>query len=376
MRIAVNTRFLLKDRLEGIGLYTHEVCRRLVQDHPEVSFHFLFDRPYEDHYIYGSNVHPHVLFPPARHPLLWYWWFEWSLPAVLTKIQPDIFLSPDGFSSIRYTGKKATVIHDLGFEHFPEHVPSLVGKFYRKFTPRYAKTSDHIFCVSKATLDDIAEQYGISTEKMSVAYNGIREGFKPLTSDAIENVRKKIAEGQPYFLFVGALHPRKNISHLLRSFDKFCDDHPGYKLVVTGRKAWMTAEMETTLISMKHGDDVIFTGYQTREELIKTTAAAFTCLYPSLFEGFGVPLLEAMTSGVPVITSNISAMPEVTGEAALLIDPSSEEATVDAMRRMVRDTSTRTECIKKGLDQSRKFSWQVTADQIFNKLSLLTGYNR
>jgi glycosyltransferase involved in cell wall biosynthesis len=372
MRIAINTRFLLQDRLEGLGLYTHEICHRMVKEHPDVDFHFLFDRPFSQNFIYGDNVTPHVIFPQARHPFLWYWWLEWSLPRYLNQINPDVFLSPDGFTSLRYKGKKATVIHDLGFEHYPQHVPSLVGRFYRKYTPRFCQTSDHIFTVSQATMDDIVDLYNIRPSKMSVAYNGCRDGFGPISDHEIMTVRKKISNGQPYFLFVGALHPRKNIGHLLRSFDKFRENKQDFKLVVTGRKAWMNSEMEATYKAMKHSDDVVFLGYQNKEDLCQTTAAAYACLYPSLFEGFGVPLLEAMTSAVPVIASDRSAIPEIVGGAGLLVNPHSVDSTVGAMNQLVEDKRIRLKCIEQGLEQSEKFSWQATADRIYTTLISLT----
>ena len=372
MRIAINTRFLLPDRLEGLGLYTHEVCRRMVQSHPEVEFHFLFDRTYDQKYIYSDNVHPHVVYPPARHPWLWHTWFEWRLPFVLKKIKPDVFLSPDGFSSIKYEGKKATVIHDLGFEHFPEHVPTRVSWFYRKFTPQYCETADHIFAVSKTTKQDVQHRYGVSPSKVSVAYNGCREGFEPIMLEERKSIRESWSNGRPYFLFVGALHPRKNIAHLLNSFDAFCEKHPGYKLLITGRKAWMNKDMESAYDTMKHRSEVVFLGYQDLDSLQKVTAAAFACLYPSLFEGFGVPMLESMKCGVPVIASNQSVMPEILNGAGLLIDPSSIDSTVSGMEQLL-DAQLHNELSKKGVERATHFSWDRTAEHIFDQLTKITS---
>lgn len=371
MRIAINTRFLLPDQLEGLGLYTHEVCRRMVQNHPEVDFHFLFDRAYDQKYIYSDNVQPHIVYPPARHPWLWHVWFEWRLPSVLKRIQPDVFFSPDGYTSQHYQGKRATVIHDLGFEHFPEHVPKRVGQFYRKNTPRYCEASEHIFTVSQATKQDVVDRYGIPASKISVAYNGCRDGFEPMQHDKIKVVRDKWSDGQPYFLFVGALHPRKNIAHLLRSFDQFCEKQAGYKLLITGRKAWMNADMESAYNAMKHASDVVFLGYQDVTLLQQITAGAFACLYPSLFEGFGVPMLEAMKSGVPVIASHQSVMPEILNGAGILIDPFSVENTVEGMITLVEDDGLKRELIQRGLQRASDFSWDQTAEHIFNHLTQL-----
>ena len=135
MKIAVNTRFLLTGRLEGIGGFTAEITRRLVEQQPAHQFYFLFDRPFDPAFIYGPTVEPLIVGPPARHPLLWYWWFERSLPTVLKKIKADVLLSPDGFVSLRSKVPTVMVTHDLAFEQYAKHVPLLVRKYYRHYMP-------------------------------------------------------------------------------------------------------------------------------------------------------------------------------------------------------------------------------------------------
>nr|HQU58994.1 glycosyltransferase [Saprospiraceae bacterium] len=137
MKIAINTRFLLAGKLEGIGRYTYEVSRRLVQQQPGDEFIFFFDRPYDPEFCFGPNVQPVVLPPPARHPLLWYVWFEWSIAWALKHYRPDVFFSPDSYLSLRSATPTVLTVHDLAFEHFPEQVPALVKRYYRHFMPRY-----------------------------------------------------------------------------------------------------------------------------------------------------------------------------------------------------------------------------------------------
>jgi len=363
MRIAVNTRFLLPNRREGLGNYTSEIVKRWVKNHPEIEFFFYFDRPYDPSFIYGDNVIPRVISPPARHPVLWYAWFEWALPNALSKDQVDVLFSPDGFSSLKYSGKKVVVIHDLGFEHYPSHVPYLARKFYQRYTPRYANDANHLFAVSQTTKDDVVERYGIDDKKITVAYNGIREGFDVLTEAVKANIRAKFSRGNPYFLFVGALHPRKNIPNLLRAFQLFKDKevNTNYQLLITGRMAWKTSEINDVYQSMKNKDDVIFTDYLERDELQLITGAASLCLYPSLFEGFGVPLLEAMNCGVPIVTSAVSCMPEIVGKAAELVDPLSPESIVEGILKVVNDKDKNQELINLGLARAKAFSWDETA---------------
>ena len=144
MKIAINTRFLIKDRLEGIGWFTFEVVKRLVEQHPEDEFIFFFDRPFTEEFLFGENVKTEVLFPPARHPLLWYLWFEWVLPKALKKHQPDVFLSPDNYLSIRGKSKTVLVMHDIAHVHYPDEVPFLARKFYKFFVPKYLKKAQKI----------------------------------------------------------------------------------------------------------------------------------------------------------------------------------------------------------------------------------------
>ena len=149
MKIAVNTRFLIKNKLEGIGWFTYESLKRITRQHPEHEFVFLFDRPYAEEFIFSDNVTGRVLFPPARHPLLWYWWFEYSVTAALKQIKPDIFLSTDGYLSLACQVPQVIVMHDLAFEHFPDHVNALTARYYRHFTPKFAKKANRIATVSE-----------------------------------------------------------------------------------------------------------------------------------------------------------------------------------------------------------------------------------
>lgn len=361
----------MPNKMEGLGFYTQEICRRLVERHPEHRFFFYFDRAYDPRFIFGKSVTPRVVFPPARHPILWKIWFDYALPRYLRKDQLDLFLSPDSFASLTYSGRQMMVIHDLGFEHYPEHVPPRVRNFYQKNTPRYAHHCEHVFAVSETTLEDIHVTYGVSKDKMSVAYNGVRQPFSPKKKGVSHPLLEEMAQGQPYFLFVGAMHPRKNIAQLLRAFDLFRKKaEKPYRLLVTGRKAWMTADIEAVYNAMEFKDDVAFLGYLQVEDLSILTANAHVCAYPSLFEGFGVPLLEAMNCGVPVVTSNISCMPEIAGDAAVLVDPRSAESIAQGLQRVVEDEELYQVLSKNALRQAKKFSWDQSAEVIAKRMGL------
>jgi glycosyltransferase involved in cell wall biosynthesis len=367
--IAVNTRLLIKDKLEGIGRFAHETLKRITLAHPEHEFIFLFDRKFDDEFIYSSNINPVVISPPARHPILWYWWFEHSLPRFFKKAKPDIFLSPDGYLSLRANVRSLPVIHDINFEHYPDSLPSTFSRYYRSYFPRYARKAERIATVSEFSKSDIAKMYSIKPEKIDVVYNGVSEGFKPLDENAIQQTKNKYTGGAPYFLFTGAIHERKNIQNLLKAFDLFRKQtSENVKLIFAGNKKWWTASMEEAYSTMQHKDNVIFTGRVSDDELYLLTGSAYAMVYVSMFEGFGVPVLEAMRANVPVIASNTTSLPEVCGDAALLVAPDSVSSIVEAMQKMWKDAALRNSFIEKGKQRSRDFTWDKTAELLWKSV--------
>ena len=159
--IAVNTRFLLKDKLEGYGYFVKEVFRLMAAAHPEHRFYFLFDRPFDQKYIFSSNVHPIVVSPPARHPVLWKYWYDVKIPLALKKIKADVFVSPDGYCSLTTKLPQCLVVHDLGFLHHPEAYKKTHVSFLKRNTPKFLKKAKHIVTVSKFSKEDILKHYKI-----------------------------------------------------------------------------------------------------------------------------------------------------------------------------------------------------------------------
>jgi glycosyltransferase involved in cell wall biosynthesis len=372
MKIAINTRFLLSSQLEGIGRYTFEVCKRLVEQHPEHEFLFLFDRPFDQRFIFGSNVEAKVVWPPARHPLLWLMWFEIGIPRVLKQFGADVFFSPDGYVSLRTNVPTLLTVHDIAFEHYPEQVPVISRYYYPFFSPRYCRRADRILAVSNYTRKDIIKQYNIPKEKISVCGNGCRDGFSPLSLEEQEATRQRYSSGQPYFLFVGAVHPRKNVHRLIDAFDRFKKrtDSP-VKLLIAGRFAWQTGVVKTAFEKAKYKDEIEFLGFVPDNDLPKLMGSALCFVYPSLFEGFGIPLLEAMHAEVPFITSYVSSMPEVAGKAGKLIDPLITDQIAIAMQEVYKEENLRQEMIVNSRIQREKYSWDKTATAVYEGIASL-----
>ena len=180
MVIAVNTRLLLKDKLEGIGRFTCETLRIITKKHPEHQFVFIFDRKFSPEFIFSNNITPVVAFPQARHPILWYGFFEWGIPPVLKKHNADLFLSPDGWLSLRSKTRSMAVIHDLNFFHFPEFIPWHIMQYYSYYFPRFVQKADRIATVSEFTRSDIVSRFHYDPSKIDVVYNGANDIFKPI----------------------------------------------------------------------------------------------------------------------------------------------------------------------------------------------------
>ena len=369
MKIAVNTRLLLKDKLEGIGWVAYETLSRIVKAHPDDEFYFLFDRKPDPKFIFAENVKPVVLFPQARHPFLYIIYFEISVCRALRRIKPDVYLSTDAYLSLRSKTPQIAVFHDINFEHFPQDFPRLALWHYKKFFPKFAHKAKKIITVSEFSKQDIIDNYKVEPDKIDVVYNGANEGFKPLSEEEKIKIRNQYTAGYQYFMFVGSLHPRKNLARLFPAFDLYKErTGSDVKLLIVGEKRWWTEPIQKAYEAMKHKDDVVFVGHLQMAELHRVTAAALASVYVSYFEGFGIPIVEAYKCDVPVITSNVTSMPEVAGDAALLVDPFDIESIAGALE-LVMDDNVRNSLIEKGRIRRNDFSWDKAAEQWYSVIS-------
>ncbi len=353
-------------RLEGLGWYSFQIIKRIVESQPEHDYYFLFDREPHKEFLFHPSIKPIVVRPQARHPFLWYLWFEWSVPGILKQYEIDLFLSPDGFCSLKAECPQIMIVHDLAHEHYPDQVPFLVGKYYHYFVPKYIEKADYIFAVSQATKDDIIRHYAVREDKIGLAYNGCRDEFRPITEESKNAVRNKITSGNPYFLFVGAMHPRKNVHGLIKAFSQAKKEyHLSEHLVLIGRKAWLSDEIKSAYETSEVKDEIHFLPYQNTDQLAAITAAAAALVMPSFLEGFGVPVLEALHCDVPVMVSSTFSLPEVGGPGAIFFDPHSVGSIAKALGQKILDKEDR---IRMGEEHRKKFSWDDTADLIYQKI--------
>ena len=351
--------------MDGIGWFTAETMRRIVLNHPEHTFYFLFDRKPAPEFVYASNVVPVVLCPQARHPVLWYMFFEWAVPRALRRYRIDLYLSTDGMMPLHPCIPTLCVIHDLNFEHSSDNLKPSHQRYMTHFFPRFAHAATRIATVSEYSKQDIVTTYGVDASLVDVVYDGAHERYRQHSDEEKRSVRERYTGGAPYIIFVSTILKRKNLANLLLAFDKIkntaSDD---LKLVVVGSRVWWRDELEAAYNGMSHSDDVIMPGHVSPDDLSGLVSAAEALVYPSYFEGFGIPILEAMYAETAVICSQATSMPEVGGDAVLYIDPSSPDDIAHAINKL-RDNKLREELIGRGRVQREKFSWDRTANLLW-----------
>jgi len=307
-----------------------------------------------------SNFNVRLLPPPT--PLV-------KVPLILTY---DLRRHPVDVLHVQYTAPPfcpapvVATIHDLAFEHMPETFTRR-GSLQLKLTVRRtARRAAKIATVSEYSRQDILRTYKIPPEKITVTYNGIESHFTEQTESEAEtkDVRQRFGIEGDFLLAVGSLQPRKNLVRLIRVYSQLRSENPDFapQLVIVGRKLWLADEIFAEIRQQRWADDVILTGYVPDQDLPKLYRAATAFVYPSLFEGFGLPPLEAMACGTPVLTSNVSSLPEVTGEAALLIDPKNESELAAALLRITDDHNLRAQLRRRGIEQAKKFTWRTAAE--------------
>lgn len=369
MNIAIHVRLLVKHKIEGIGRFTLEAVSRLCKQHPEHTFYLIFDRMYEPEYIFSPNVKPIIVPFQARHPFLWWFWFHVQLPRVLKALNPDVFVSTDGFLPIPASVPTLNIIHDLNFEHNPLHLPRLVRWYYTKFFPLYASSATRLATVSEYSKQDISSLYGIQADAIDVVYNGISSEFVPLSDYEKKLVKARVTQGEDYFVYVGSLHPRKNVQRLIEAFSLFkAKSQSPIKLVLVGAEMFLSHDIKKAYHASAYSADILFTGRVASQELAELVGAAFALAFVPLFEGFGIPIIEAFACKVPVVASSCTSLPEVAGNAALYCDALSISSIADALTTIATDTAIYEELIAAAEERAKLFSWDNTAELLWTSI--------
>ncbi|GIV26708.1 MAG: glycosyl transferase [Bacteroidia bacterium] len=374
LNIAVNVRHLIPDKMEGIGWYSYQIMKRLTQQHPDVHFYFLFDRNFSDEFIFSDNITPIILTPPARHPLLIYIWNEWTVPNLLNKLKPDVYLSLDGFISKRSKYKQYAVVHDINFVVFPEHLTWSIKKLYDYFFVKHIHYANRIATVSEYSKSEIVQYLHYSEDKIDIIPNASNLKFRDILPNEEQHIKAQFTNGKNYFLYVGSIHPRKNIIGLINAFNLYkknslTDD----KLVIVGRFFWGKREVMDVVEKSPFKNDIIFTGRLNDDTTMVLMKFAKALVMVSFYEGFGVPVIEAMQLGTPVICSNTTALNEVAGNAALKVNPQDIQEIAKGMQTISTNSEVVKNLISKGKEQAQKYNWDISANKLWDEIMKLSS---
>jgi glycosyltransferase involved in cell wall biosynthesis len=363
MRVGLDARPLLGKRT-GVGNYTYNLIKYLgeIDQNNEYSLFYTFLRCKSSNFF--KIEHPNFQrkafrFPSRLLELSWRYFPLFSIESLIGEM--DIFHSTNFVSPYQKRGKSVITIHDLGFMISPQEWPNRhVQTYFRKWVPLCAENADLLIADSQNTRKDIIKLLEIPEEKIRVIYIGIDEIYQPgKHKNKPLSLLKKLP--RKYILFTGTLEPRKNLTRLIQSFSLFKKEGGKEKLVIVGEKGWSYESIFEAVEKLNLEKEVIFAGYLPQEDLASAYQGASLFLFPSLYEGFGLPPLEAMASGVPVVASRTSSLPEVLGEAAILVDPYNIEEIAQAMKNVLRDEDLRLSLIEKGLARAKLFSWEKAA---------------
>lgn len=255
-------------------------------------------------------------------------------------------------------------VHDLSFIRVPETASPPLKRYLDAVVPRSVQRATHVLAVSEATKNDLIDLYGTPPEKITVKYHGVDPHFRRIEDGLAEVRRKYHIPERPYIFAVGTVQPRKNYSRLIEALARLRSQGYGIDLVVAGGKGWLDNPIYRTIADSGMADYTHLIGFADDADLPALISGAVAMAYVSLYEGFGLPILEGMACGVPVVTSTDSSLPEVAGDAALLVDPYNVEGIADALRRVIEDNTLRETLIQRGYEQVKPFTWERAATQL------------
>lgn len=368
----------------GIGRYTRELIHALVAEAPGYDFTLFSARPPAAPPVPNSlPVASNVTHRPAlveEHWLYRLWYRARApLPVQVFTGRIDLFHSPD-FVLPPVSGGIPTLltVHDLSFIHYPETFPVKLVNYLNRSVPPSVKRADHILADSLSTMRDLQSLWNVAPERITVLYSGVNERFRPVTDGAkLAAIRARYGLGDaPFVLTVGTVQPRKNYELLVRAFKPVADRH-AHALVIAGGKGWLGEGLAAEIERQGLRDRVRLVGFVDDDDLPGLYSAADLFVFPSLYEGFGLPLLEAMACGTPVISSDASSLPEVVQEqeagtfgagsaspSAVLLSPHDEPAWSAAMLSLLDDEEASRRLVKAGFARSARFSWRAAARQL------------
>jgi len=290
------------------------------------------------------------------------WYDQLGIRRDIRQTQADVVHYPANAGSVLPLRNMIITIHDLTFLHNPSWFRFERVHYYRWAITRSARHARRIIAVSTTTANEICELLNVPADRIDVVHNGIDERYTPRNEGEQLAVQGKYRLPNRYFLFVGTIEPRKNVARMIQAWSHVADEIEE-DLVIAGREGWKVGPIRQEAELAGHAKRIHFPGYVADEDLPAIMSGATALLYPSLYEGFGIPVAEAMACGIPVLTSNVSSLPEVAGDAALTLDPTDVDALADGIRQLATDEDLRNGLSKKGLERAKRYTWTNAAEQ-------------
>lgn len=355
MNIGIHTGSAFSDKRTGVEEYAYQIIKNLAMlDESRAHNFFLYSRPAE--YVVDFRIPDNFYFKKLRSPFLWTK-FRLSLEMLLRK--PDILFIPANFLPWIYPEKTIATIHGVEYEYCPEAYSKSQLFYLRNGTKNVLKKAYKIIAISETTKNDLIKFYGADPKKIHVIYHGV--------NPQIIRQRKYPPVDEKYILYIGRLEKKKNIENIVKAFNLFKDNHKmPYKLILVGGEGHGFFDIKSLIEDSPWKNDILQTGYISAEEKDSFFRHADMFIFPSFYEGFGMPVLEAQSREVPVITSNVSALPEVAGEGALFVDPNDPEEMSKKIFEIASNQELRKRLIEKGILNVRKYSWIKCAKETLN----------
>jgi glycosyltransferase involved in cell wall biosynthesis len=370
MKIAVNARLLVKNKLTGAGWFSYQTLKRITQENLYDEFIFFFDRKIESEFVFAPNVRAVRLVPKTFNSFFTWIFFQISLQFALRKYKPDVFFSPESHICLGTKVKSINVFHDIFFERHPQYLDNkLKLHFFKIFFPKYAQKADKVATVSEYSKKDLMEIYKLQPEKIAVIYNGANENYHPISDLDKYNIRLQYTGGKQFFVYIGDKKKKKNGINLLKAFEIFKEtDDAEMKLVLVGCSLNKKYSFTKFFKSLKPQNNIVIIPRLEPEQLNKVLASSVALLYPSLYEGFALSILEAFHSETAVISSDISSMPEAAGNAVLYCNPFDPEDIAKQMQKIISMPGLREKMVNAGRKQREKFSWDRTTEKLLELL--------
>lgn len=361
-------------RRAGVSQYTEQVLRLFVTDTltrgDSLSVFVGPDKRVHDWFPVRSNVSYHLSHLPTGSAPGRILWEQCIAPIAARREHLDVLFCPVNVVPVAALAPSVVTVHDLAFIAYPEAYHASKRRYLSLMTRLSVRRARRVIAVSAHTKDDLVHHFGVAPAKVTVIPNAMDSRFHP-ASDLAAVARFKTDHHLPErcILFVGTVEPRKNLQRLIEAFARLGRAEQDVTLVIVGASGWMTSNLAPVVRRHELTDRVLFTGYVPDDELPRWYQAATVFCYPSLYEGFGLPVLEAMACGTPVVASNASSIPEVAGDAAVLVNPTDVAALSGALQTLLADAPRRAEMRRAGIERARDYSWERTASATYAVLA-------